>query len=356
MAPSPKVRTYDLQPEMSAAEVTEHLVAAIRSGDYDLIVVNYANPDMVGHTGVLEAAIKAVEAVDRGLGEVLAAVEDVGGAMIVTADHGNCEVMIDPVTGGPHTAHTLNPVPVILVGGPAGATAARRAARRPGADAARAHGHRAAAGDERAEPDRSPMTLDSGSALLLARSGLAALPAAAPRPTPRDASRRRARRVGGGGAAHAAAERGRRWRGRSRRLRGGVAALRAGRCGAARANAALADGSRCAALEVIAPAGGDGGDEPRPAAPRGRCTRRGRSAAARAAAMMRAADAGAARPRRGRSPAQVAALRAAREVRATEGEAALAAALRPARRRAGGARGRRWRRRCRRAGEAESRR
>jgi 2,3-bisphosphoglycerate-independent phosphoglycerate mutase len=121
MAPSPKVRTYDLQPEMSAAEVTEHLVAAIRSGDYALIVVNYANPDMVGHTGVLEAAIKAVEAVDKGLGEVLAAVEDMGGAMIVTADHGNCEVMVDPATGGPHTAHTLNPVPVVLVGGPPGA-------------------------------------------------------------------------------------------------------------------------------------------------------------------------------------------------------------------------------------------
>ena len=96
MAPSPKVRTYDLQPEMSAAEVTEHLVAAIRSGDYALVVVNYANPDMVGHTGILEAAIAAVEAVDRGLGEVLAAVEDMGGAIIVTADHGNCEVMVDP--------------------------------------------------------------------------------------------------------------------------------------------------------------------------------------------------------------------------------------------------------------------
>ena len=121
MAPSPKVRTYDLQPEMSAAEVTESLVAAIRSGDYDLIVVNYANPDMVGHTGVLEAAIKAVETVDSGLGEVIAALAEVGGAMIVTADHGNCEVMIDPETGGPHTAHTLNPVPVVLVGGPAGA-------------------------------------------------------------------------------------------------------------------------------------------------------------------------------------------------------------------------------------------
>jgi 2,3-bisphosphoglycerate-independent phosphoglycerate mutase len=121
MAPSPKVQTYDLAPEMSAGEVTERLVAAIRSGAYDLIVVNYANPDMVGHTGVLEAAVAAVEAVDRDLGAVLAAVADVGGAMIVTADHGNCEVMIDRETGGPHTAHTLNPVPVVLVGGPPGA-------------------------------------------------------------------------------------------------------------------------------------------------------------------------------------------------------------------------------------------
>jgi 2,3-bisphosphoglycerate-independent phosphoglycerate mutase len=121
MAASPKVRTYDLQPEMSEPEVAEHLVAAIRSGDYGLIVVNFANPDMVGHTGVLEAAIKAVEAVDQGLGQVLKAVEDMGGAIVVTADHGNCEVMVDPETGGPHTAHTLNPVPVILVGGPDGA-------------------------------------------------------------------------------------------------------------------------------------------------------------------------------------------------------------------------------------------
>ncbi|MCB2109594.1 MAG: 2,3-bisphosphoglycerate-independent phosphoglycerate mutase [Defluviimonas sp.] len=119
MAPSPRVATYDLQPEMSAPEVTDHFVAAIAKG-YDLIVVNYANPDMVGHTGVLNAAIAAVEAVDRGLGRVVAELAKVGGAMIVTADHGNCETMIDPVTGGPHTAHTTNPVPVILVGGPAG--------------------------------------------------------------------------------------------------------------------------------------------------------------------------------------------------------------------------------------------
>lgn len=121
MAPSPKVRTYDLAPEMAAGEVTKYLAGAIRSGKYDLIVCNFANPDMVGHTGDLSAAIRAVESVDRGLGEALAALGEVGGAMIVTADHGNCEVMVDPETGGPHTAHTLNPVPVILVGGPAGA-------------------------------------------------------------------------------------------------------------------------------------------------------------------------------------------------------------------------------------------
>jgi 2,3-bisphosphoglycerate-independent phosphoglycerate mutase len=119
MAPSPKVATYDLQPEMSAAEVSDRLVMAIGEG-FDLIVVNYANPDMVGHTGNLPAAIRACEAVDRGLGRALAALEAAGGAMIVTADHGNCDVMVDPVTGGPHTAHTLSPVPVILVGGAPG--------------------------------------------------------------------------------------------------------------------------------------------------------------------------------------------------------------------------------------------
>ena len=120
MPKSPKVATYDLQPEMSSVEVADQLVQAIETG-YDLIVVNFANPDMVGHTGSLPAAIKACEAVDIGLGRALAALQKAGGAMIVTADHGNCELMVDPVTGGPHTSHTVNPVPVILVGGPTGA-------------------------------------------------------------------------------------------------------------------------------------------------------------------------------------------------------------------------------------------
>ena len=119
MAQSPKVATYDLQPEMSAAEVTDAFVAAIGRG-YDLIVCNYANPDMVGHSGILSAAIAACEAVDRGLSRVVAALHAAAGAMILTADHGNCEVMVDPITGVPHTAHTTNPVPVALIGGPPG--------------------------------------------------------------------------------------------------------------------------------------------------------------------------------------------------------------------------------------------
>jgi len=117
LVPSPKVATYDLQPEMSAPELTEKVVTAIDSKKYDLIVLNYANPDMVGHTGSLPAAIKAVETVDAGLGRIAAAVEKQGGALLVTADHGNCELMRDPATGGPHTAHTTNPVPVLLMGG-----------------------------------------------------------------------------------------------------------------------------------------------------------------------------------------------------------------------------------------------
>jgi 2,3-bisphosphoglycerate-independent phosphoglycerate mutase len=117
MVPSPKVATYDMQPEMSAPELTDKAVAAINSGQFDLIVLNYANPDMVGHTGILPAAIKAVETVDTGLGCIAEAVAKQGGALLFTADHGNCEMMRDPETGGPHTAHTTNPVPLVLVGG-----------------------------------------------------------------------------------------------------------------------------------------------------------------------------------------------------------------------------------------------
>jgi 2,3-bisphosphoglycerate-independent phosphoglycerate mutase len=116
MVPSPKVATYDLQPEMSAPELTDKAVEAINSGKYDLIVINYANPDMVGHTGSLPAAIKAVETVDAGLGRIADAIQKAGGALLVTADHGNCEMMRDPQTGGPHTSHTTNPVPLLLLG------------------------------------------------------------------------------------------------------------------------------------------------------------------------------------------------------------------------------------------------
>ncbi|GAA4248894.1 2,3-bisphosphoglycerate-independent phosphoglycerate mutase [Azospirillum formosense] len=125
LVPSPKVATYDLQPEMSAAEVTDKVVAAVDSGTYDLVVINYANPDMVGHSGILSAAIKAVEAVDASLGRLEAAVRAQGGVMLVTADHGNCELMKDPQTNGPHTAHTLDKVPLVLVNGPAGVSAIR---------------------------------------------------------------------------------------------------------------------------------------------------------------------------------------------------------------------------------------
>lgn len=119
MTPSPKVATYDLQPEMSAPELTGKVVAAIESGQYDLFVLNFANPDMVGHTGVLSAAIKAVETIDASLGQIADAILAKGGALLVTADHGNAELMVDPVTGNPHTAHTTFPVPVMLIGGQA---------------------------------------------------------------------------------------------------------------------------------------------------------------------------------------------------------------------------------------------
>ena len=120
MPPSPKVATYDLAPEMAAAQVAQHAATAIEQ-DYDLVVVNFANPDMVGHTGDLEAAKRACTAVDTGLGVILEALGRKNGTMLVTADHGNCETMRDPDTGGAHTAHTLNPVPLILVNGPKGA-------------------------------------------------------------------------------------------------------------------------------------------------------------------------------------------------------------------------------------------
>jgi len=116
LVPSPKVETYDLQPEMSAVEVTDKVVEAIKSQKYDTIILNYANPDMVGHTGNLEAAIKAIETVDTCVGRVIEALEEVNGVALITADHGNSEQMIDYTTGEPHTAHTTNDVPLILVG------------------------------------------------------------------------------------------------------------------------------------------------------------------------------------------------------------------------------------------------
>ncbi len=115
LVPSPSVATYDLKPEMSAPEITDKLVSAITAGTYDVIVVNYANTDMVGHTGNIAAAIKAVETVDTCLGRVVDAITAQGGAMIVTADHGNAEQMYDEGTHQPHTAHTINLVPVILI-------------------------------------------------------------------------------------------------------------------------------------------------------------------------------------------------------------------------------------------------
>ncbi len=115
LVPSPKVATYDLKPEMSAQGITDTVVNAIEKGEFDAIIMNYANADMVGHSGKLQAAIKAVEAVDAGLGQIFQTLKPRGGAWIITADHGNAETMIDPVTGGPHTYHTTNPVPFILV-------------------------------------------------------------------------------------------------------------------------------------------------------------------------------------------------------------------------------------------------
>ncbi len=116
LVPSPQVETYDLQPAMAAAEVADKLVEAIHSGTYDAVVCNFANADMVGHSGQFDAAVKAIEALDSALGRVWAALKQVGGEMIVTADHGNAELMSDPATGQAHTAHTHNPVPLIYAG------------------------------------------------------------------------------------------------------------------------------------------------------------------------------------------------------------------------------------------------
>ncbi|HLT04317.1 MAG TPA: 2,3-bisphosphoglycerate-independent phosphoglycerate mutase, partial [Pseudomonas sp.] len=116
LIPSPNVATYDLQPQMSAPEVTDRIVDAIENQRYDVIIVNYANGDMVGHTGVFEAAVKAVECLDECMGRIVAALDKVGGEALITADHGNVEQMEDEVTGQAHTAHTCEPVPFIYVG------------------------------------------------------------------------------------------------------------------------------------------------------------------------------------------------------------------------------------------------
>ncbi|HKW27303.1 MAG TPA: 2,3-bisphosphoglycerate-independent phosphoglycerate mutase [Terriglobales bacterium] len=117
LVPSPKVATYDLKPEMNAAGIAAEVVKAVEKGIFDVIIVNFANADMVGHSGQIEPTVKAVETVDSCLAEIERALRQRGGAMIITADHGNAELMIDPATGGPHTAHTTNPVPLIVVSG-----------------------------------------------------------------------------------------------------------------------------------------------------------------------------------------------------------------------------------------------
>jgi 2,3-bisphosphoglycerate-independent phosphoglycerate mutase len=115
MVPSPKVATYDLQPEMSATGITDVVTRAIDKGEFDVIIMNFANADMVGHSGKMEPTVRAVETVDACLGRIHQGLRQKGGSWIITADHGNAETMIDPVTKGPHTFHTTNPVPFILV-------------------------------------------------------------------------------------------------------------------------------------------------------------------------------------------------------------------------------------------------
>jgi 2,3-bisphosphoglycerate-independent phosphoglycerate mutase len=125
LIPSQRVATYDLAPEMSAVGITDALCRTMEAGTHDFLLCNYANADMVGHTGVLPAVIRAVETVDHCLTRVLASAEKTGTSVLITADHGNCEMMIDPATGGVHTAHTTNPVPLVAVG-------ANRVSLRPG--------------------------------------------------------------------------------------------------------------------------------------------------------------------------------------------------------------------------------
>jgi 2,3-bisphosphoglycerate-independent phosphoglycerate mutase len=115
LVPSPKVATYDLKPEMSAAGIAENVIKAVKDPGFDVLIVNFANADMVGHSGKIPPTVQAVEVVDACLGDIYNAIRQRGGAMLITADHGNAEMMIDPATGGPHTAHTLNPVPFIVV-------------------------------------------------------------------------------------------------------------------------------------------------------------------------------------------------------------------------------------------------
>ena len=151
LVPSPKVPTYDLKPEMSAEGIADGVIGAIEKGDFDAVVMNFANADMVGHSGNLEATIRAVETVDACLGRIFQTLRPRGGAWIITADHGNAETMIDPVTGGAHTYHTTNPVPFVLLDedGRMQLKSGRRAARHR-ADAARHAGRASARGNDRA--------------------------------------------------------------------------------------------------------------------------------------------------------------------------------------------------------------
>ncbi len=149
LVPSPKVATYDLRPEMSAAEVARVAVERVRSGDYDLIVVNFANPDMVGHTGDFDAAVRAIETVDQCAGRVVEAVLEAGGVAVVVSDHGNAEQMVDPTTGQAHTAHTTNPGPLVIIAPHLAGDGGRPPSPGTGEPAATGRGDRAGAGEPR---------------------------------------------------------------------------------------------------------------------------------------------------------------------------------------------------------------